>query len=315
MTAPSGARGRLLLWVPLLLAVAIVAVIRPRLANVIAKVRETSSAYPLPPPEQLTVACLGYRAATADILWAYVLVAQGLRMSEHRRFEHGALYFESISTLDPTFREPYLYLDAILTFGAVRATHEDVDATRALFERGLAARPTDAPLHLQAGNFFAYIAPGYLQKEDEQKAWRLAGAKLLQRAAELGTGQNDLQWHALAGAAVLSRNGEREAAIGFLERSYAVTDDEELRGKILDNLRALQGERVALRARQTATQFETTWREELPFISRGKILLLGPHANPWECAGIVKANARSCARDWQSWTQQDPSPHEAPLSP
>jgi len=296
-------------WLVLAASLGVIRAVRPGLAATVARVKETSASYPLPPSSQLSLVCLGYRAACADGIWAYVLVAQGLRLAEHRRFDHAARYYDAVTSLDPTYREPYLYVDAVLTFGAVRATEQDARDTRRLLERGMTARPTDAQLYLQAANFLAYIGPGYLPDEEEQTAWRLAGARTFQRASELGAGQNSLQWHSLAGAGILSRSGEREAAIGFLERAYAVTDDLEMRETILDKIRGLKGERAALRAQQTASRFEETWKLEFPFVSRTKILLLGPAADPWECVGSpLRHPPVPCIRDWRTWTEQRPLP-------
>jgi tetratricopeptide (TPR) repeat protein len=284
-------------------SVAVISAARWRLANVVAQVKETSDVYPLPPPEQMPVVSLGYRAAVADVVWAYVLVAQGLRLHDKRKFEYAARYFDTIFTLDPTYREPYLFLDAILTFGGVRANADDARTARKLLERGLAARPNDPKLFLQAGFFLAYIGEGYLADEEEKREWRLTGAKHLQRATELGAGEDILQHQGLTGATLLSRAGEREAAVSFLERAYAISDSEENRAQILIRLRNLKAEQAAERARASAARFEQTWRDELPFVSRTKILLLGPKADTYACAGPVGASMiPACARDWRTWT-------------
>ena len=281
--------------------------VQPRLAERVAAVKEQDESYSLPPPDQLPALSLGYRSALADLLWARVLVTQGMRISEHRRFDNGALYFRSIFALEPTFREPYLMLDAILTFGAVRASIEDVKDTRALFELGMRERPNDAQLFLTAGGFLAYIAPGYLPEEDRTE-WRLLGGRILARAAELATGQEGLQWHALAAAGVLNRNGERDAAVSFLERTYEITEDPEIREEILKQLRAMRADEAAERARGSARRFEETWRGEFPFVSRALILLLGPRADPAACAGPGRAEQPACARDWRSWAERASAP-------
>ena len=73
------------LAVALLVALCALAIARvqPRQFASLARVKEVSDIYPLPPPEQLPVLSLGYRAAMADALWASVLVTQGLRLQQH----------------------------------------------------------------------------------------------------------------------------------------------------------------------------------------------------------------------------------------
>jgi tetratricopeptide (TPR) repeat protein len=288
--------------VALLASMLVIGLVRPRAAASVAAVREESDSYPLPPPDQLEVVSLGYRSAAADLIWAYVMVAQGLRLSQHRRFEHGERYFQSIFALEPTYRRPYLLLDTILTFGSTKGTPEDAWAARRLFEFGLAQRPTDAQLHVQAGSFMAYLAPGLLP-ESEHQAWRLAGANLLLRAAELGATEATT-WSGLAGVAVLNRNGQREAAIAYLERVFEINEDPAIRNEIARQLRGLKGEETLDRAQASARRFETAWRSDLPFISRPMMLLVGPAADPAACAGAGHGAEVACARDWRSWTER-----------
>ncbi|RYE83136.1 MAG: hypothetical protein EOO75_19720, partial [Myxococcales bacterium] len=256
-------------------AAGVIARVQPGQLASVTKVKETSDVYPLPPPEQLPTLSLGYRAAAADLIWARLMVVQGERLRDRRKLEYGARYFESIFALEPTYRRPWLLLDTILTFGAKKATAQDAYDTRRLFEQGLRARPDDAQLHLVAGGFMAYLAPSMIP-EAEYPAWRLAGAELLTRAVELGGGDSQTQWHALSGAGVLSRNGQRAAAVTFLERAYNLTDDAELRGEILKQLQAYQGEEAIERAQSLVRRFEEAWRDDMPYLSRTKMLLLGP---------------------------------------
>jgi tetratricopeptide (TPR) repeat protein len=292
------------LLVPVALMVASALVIhrvRPGLVTTVTKVRETSSIYPLPPPDQLPVFSLGYRSALADAIWASVMVNQGLYIKQRRRFDFAARYFESIFTLDPTYRHPYLLVETILTFGATQTRVEDVREARRFLELGMRERPHDAQLFLQAGSFMAYLAPSHLP-EEERMAWRQEGARLMARAGELGAADSNLQWHALASTRMLTRTGERAAAISFLERIFEVTEDPELRASVLRQLRGLRAEETAERAELSMQRFEAAWREDLPFVSRTMLLLLGPRVDPASCAGPGRSGAEDCVRDWKRWS-------------
>jgi hypothetical protein len=278
-----------------------IAATQPRLANQVKRVHELTDVYPLAPPDQLPVLSLGYRSAVADLVWAYVLVAQGLRMAERRKFDHVARYFDAIFALEPTYREPYLFADSILAFGAVASTEQDYRTTRAILERGMEARPNDAKLFLVAGNFMAYVAIDGIP-EHEHDSWRLAGARAFQRASEIGTTDEE-QWHALAGVGLLRRGGERGAAIDFLERVYRVTEDEELRKQVLRQLHSMRADEASERARNATKDFEKTWRADVPFVSRSKVHLLGPATDFIECAGPEKSGTAVCVRDWNTWTE------------
>lgn len=283
-----------------LLAVVGIAAVQPTLAANMRTVKETSDVYPLPPVEQLPLFTLGYDAAAADALWAHVLVVQGLRMQQHRRFDHGARYFESLFALDPTFRDPYLYVDAILTFGSVRASYEDTVATRAILERGAAARPNDAEIALQVGSFIAYIAPSYLRSEEEMQAWERDGAAYLARAAELGANDPRIAGLSLAGATLLSKRGQRDAAISMLERTFAVAADEAMRSDIARRLAALKGEETGDGVRAHVRRLEEAWRDDLPFVSIGKVLTVGPAVDPFGCVGARRRDRQRCERTWSA---------------
>ena len=114
----SARQGRLdAAWTAFVAAAALaIASVRPRAAWMHSHVRETSDMYALPPPPEVLRMSMGYRAALADVLWAQVLVSQGLHNLERRHFEHLTRLLDTINARKPTFREPYLMADALVTF-------------------------------------------------------------------------------------------------------------------------------------------------------------------------------------------------------
>lgn len=286
----------------LVAATAVVGVVREPAATRYSAVKETTDSYALPPPEQTVTLSFGYRAALADVLWAHVLVSQGLRTGDRRRFEYLPNLLDSINALDPTFREPYLLTDALITFQVGKTSPEEVRKAREILERGLENLPLDGEVWLIAGQFVAYIAPsGYLTDEDEKAKWRAEGAVMLQRAAELSGDDSSIAWQALGAAGILHRAGEREASIRFLRRTQSVTDDEELKAKIQKQLDELlsEDERAAIKRQEAA--FRKVWRDDLPFVSMTELLILGPPRDAAWCAGSARFDAPECARTWKEW--------------
>ncbi|MDI3283382.1 hypothetical protein [Polyangium sp. 15x6] len=278
--------------------------VRARVAEQHAHVKETSDVYLLPPPKEVVELSFGYRAALADVLWAHALVAQGLRTAERRRFEHIADLIDTINELDPEFRDPYLMSDALITIQIGESRREDVDRTRAILERGMRNRPLDPEIWRTAGQFIAFIAPGtYLTDPEERAAWKVDGARMLARAAELGGDAGHMGWAAIAGAGILTRQGERDAAIRLIQRTLAVTDDEELRERLQQQLASLVGEvkLEAYRRRQTE-MLELTLRD-VPFVSKSTLFVLGPPFDPAYCAGGAHADDRRCALTWKAWAE------------
>ncbi len=286
-------------------AAAAIGAVRAPAADLERRVQETSDVYVLPPPDQVVLLSLGYRAALADLIWSHVLVSQGLHTMERRRFENLTRLLDAINALDPTFRDPYVFADALITFQASTTPHEEVVKAREIMERGVRNRPLDGELWLSLGQFVAFIAPAsYLTDPEEQERWRREGAAMLERAAELGGGDANISWQALGGAGILGRAGERDAQIRFLQRTLAVTDDEELKQKIRAQLDKLLGEKEADAYRKRFDGFAEIWRRDLPFVGKTTLLLLGPPPDPAYCAGAAHAHEARCATTWRDWAER-----------
>ncbi|MDI1451219.1 hypothetical protein [Polyangium sp. 6x1] len=276
--------------------------VQGRVAKQHARVKETSDVHLLPPPKEVVTLSFGYRAALADVLWAHVLVSQGLHTFERRRFENIADLIDTINELDPEFRDPYLMSDALITIQIGESGREDVDRTRAILERGTRNRPLDAEVWRTAGQFIAFIAPGsYLTDPDERAAWKADGARMLARAAELGGDAGSMGWAAVAGAGILTRQGARDAAIRLIQRTLAVTDDEELRERLQRDLAQLVGEASSEAYRRRQTEMIELTLRDVPFISKSTLFVLGPPFDPAYCAGGAHADDRRCALTWKAW--------------
>lgn len=291
------------------LAVVGVALTRAPTAATIRLVKETSDVYVLPPTEYLGVLSLGYRSALADGLWAQVLVSQGLHSMEKRHFENLVLLLDAVNELEPTFRPPYLLADALITFQAGEIPHREVVKAREIMERGTKVLPFDAELWLTVGQFTSFIAPSsYLKDPAEQARWREEGAPMLARAAELGAENANISWQALGGAGIYMRAGERDAAIRFLRRTLAVTDDDALRERILAQLTKLLGEELADAYKRRNRSFLELWRRDLQFVTKNRILVLGPPPDPGRCAGGSHRAEPRCATTWKDWAErQEPN--------
>lgn len=289
-----------------LASAATISAVRGTLADVHHRVNEASDVYVLPPPEQVVTLSLGYRSALADLLWAHVLVSQGLHTQEKRRFENLSLFLDSINELEPTFREPYVLADALFTFQGFTPSHDEVRKARAVMERGTRALPLDGELWLALGQFVAFIAPGsYLTDEKEKQEWRLDGARMLAQAAELGGGNAGLTWQTLGAAGIFHRAGQRDAEIRLRLRALAVTDDPELKDRLLRELgKLLSAEQKEISINLDKKRIDL-WQRDLPFVGRGTMLLLGPPVEPARCAGPGHERDPACAFTWRAWAERE----------
>jgi hypothetical protein len=267
-------------------------------------VRDNTDVYTLPSPEQVVVASLGYRSALADLLFSHVLVWHGVHFQEKRRLDHAADYLDTVTALDPTFREPYYYGDTLIAMQPVKPRHEDYVRARQLLERGLRARPGDTELWLSAGQFLAYMAAPWLEDPKEQAEWRLAGARILARACELVGENENIPYNCITAAGLFSKAGEREANIQFLERVLAVSDDEAIRERALGYLEHALGERSLEARRLRADSLRGAWKADLPFVPLTTELVLGPPTDPAFCAGLGRERVE-CASTWAAWRARE----------
>lgn len=294
----------------------VVALVRGPIFERHQRIKESSDVYVLPPPREVVVMSLGYRSALADLLWAHLLVSQGLHMADKRRFDNITLLLDAINELEPTYRDPYRLADALITFNANKTSVEEARKARAIMERGVENRPLDAELWLGLGEFTAFIAPGsYLTDPAEQAQWKLDGARMLVRAAELSGNDSYIAWHALGAGRMLGAAGARDAEIRFLQRTLIVTDDEELKGiartKLERLLRAQREDELVREERERLERFSRLekgiWalrHEDLPYVSRLRYMALGPPRDPAYCAGPKHADEAACAPTFRDWEER-----------
>jgi hypothetical protein len=299
----SGRSGSWLGWGLVALGLGAVSLLRAPLTAKHRLAEQTTDVYVLPEPESVVRLSMGWRAAFADVLWSHVLVSQGLHMRAKRRFENLSRFYDAINTLDPTLREPYLFADALFTMQGNTTPHEEVLKAREVMERGARALPNDAEVWSALGEFVTFLAPaGFLSGPEENARWRKEGAAYLEHAAELGTGDSRVSWRAIGGASVLDRAGERDAAIRFMKRTLAITDDPELIAYLEAQLSRLAGEKTLEAQQKLDRELKALWKAELPSVTRTSILVLGPPRPLGACAG-PSGGASPCPLSWKSWAE------------
>ena len=295
----------------LALAIGVVAVAQHHTRQAHATLRVEQDTYPLPPPEQVVVLSLGYRAALADFIYGHVLVSYGLHFEERRRFEHVAKYLETIIALDPKFAQTYLYADTLITLQPVPPRDQDYDVARELLLRGTRELPLDQRVWLTAGQFIGYLAPPRFSDPDRKARWQNEGARLLTQACELASDNRQVPYHCLAAATTLNRSGQREALIQMLTRTLAVNDDPQIRKTALNTLRSWVGEQEQEKARARLDAFDAAREEHLSFLTLDQALTW---RSPWrfdQCIGNNTAadtlddgastRPAHCATSWADW--------------
>jgi tetratricopeptide (TPR) repeat protein len=282
---------------------AAIGVLQPVLNARFHELRVTSDVYALPPPEQVVVASLGYRAALADVVYAHVLVAYGLHFQEKRRFEFVGEYLDTVNALDPTFRQPYRFADTLLVMSPVAPRLQDYEKAREILERGIKNLPFDSELWLTAGQYLAYLARPHLPDEKMQNAWKLRGAEILSRACELASNNENIPYQCVTAARLFDVAGEREAAIESLRRILTVNDDPEIERLAYGYLSKYLSERERETQERRKKAFNDAWKHDLPFVSKDMVLILGPRVDTARCAGAESSDEAGCETSWVAWAR------------
>jgi tetratricopeptide (TPR) repeat protein len=296
-------------WGLVAVSAVVISFVRPVAADRFHLLRVSDDVYPLAPPVPMVVASLGYRSALADGLFASLLVSYGMHFKENRRLEFAGEYLDTINALDPTFREPYRLADTLLVIAPIAPLLEHYVKAREVLLRGLENLPYDTEVWLTAGQYLAYLAPPYLPTPEMKKAWRLEGAKTLSRACELANKNDNVPYSCITAAALFEGAGERDAAIESLKRLLAVSDDPEIERIALGYLQNKLGDRERDLQEQRRSAFRDAWKKDLPFVSKDRMLVLGPHVDTARCAGVDPGADASCASSWFAWGEHaGPSP-------
>jgi hypothetical protein len=300
-------RSDLVLALAMAVGAAAIPLVQPRLAATVKAVRAGDDAAALPPPRQLRAMSSGYRSAVADLLWAKMLVEQGVRRDEKRTFEALTQYLDAIIELEPDHQTLYQFVDTLLIYPPGRVgTEADARKARTYLERGIKERPDDHDLWLRYGQFIAFLGPGYLSNEEEIERWRTDGALAIARAVDLGASTD----RTLAASSLLAKAGKTKATIRQLQNHYALTEDGDTRQQILLRLQKLHaeqaaedlaGERVEVEA--IVRVLEEERRTRYPFLTKGEARLVGPYRDPALCAGPAAYAIRGCPNDWNAATR------------
>lgn len=278
--------------------------VQPQVMESFQAAKETTDVYALPKPDQSVVMSLGHRSAFADYLYATIRVSYGQHGKDKRRFEFIEQYLDTITTLDPTFVEPYMFTDTFLTL-QTGVEEKDHYAARRILRRGMEALPHSQRLWNSAGQYLAYIGPQRVTDPAEKEAWRLEGARVLAHACSLASDNANIPYHCLTAASLLSKAGERSALIDMMKKTLAVNDDPEIRRRALTFLQDKIGKEEREKQDRRFNAFKKQWKSETGFVSLDLALVLGPGFDPAKCAGQVSQVSPGCATSWYAWHEQN----------
>lgn len=228
--------------------------------------------YYLPPPNQLVVASLGYRAALADLIWMKALVYFGDELAHRGNVANLFRYTDAMLALDETFRRVYRWVASSAIYRTGEVTLQDVERAVAYLERGTRLFPDDGELAWDLGATFAYELVPMLPVGPRREEARRKSLEYLEVAALRGAGP---AWLGLNTAAQLDSLGRKEQALRHLQDLYATATDPSVKQLLEQRLAALQTAAYAEAMRAAGRELEAGRARDFPYMSATLYLLVG----------------------------------------
>lgn len=167
----------------------------------------------IPSGQALRLITAGYHTLAADLLWVWSVVSFGEHLRGDGEFGWLSRALESITVLDPLFRDVYLYGGIMLAMEV-----EDPKGAVRLLERGVRSIPDDWQLHFFLGFYRLLYRIDPIQ-----------GIESLKRAASL---PGHPAYLPLLVAKSYSQLGMIQLAVSYLEQVRDMIADPELKLKI-----------------------------------------------------------------------------------
>lgn len=190
----------------------------------------------IPRPGVARVLSLGHTEWATDVLWINATLYYGESLFARLPMQYVRRYTEVMTTLDPRFRQAYLWGALAMTYRTVANEPDEVRAAARLLQQGLAAFPGDPELRGQLGVFLAIeLAPILPRNSDEHSQVRAEAAEHLRRATASGWGG---PWEGLFTARLLAESGRLDPAIELLRDLLSRCDNLEARRAIEERLQS-----------------------------------------------------------------------------
>lgn len=235
---------------------------------------ESQELFFLPRPAVIKVLSLGHAELVADLVFVESLLYFGDHLGGNRRPVWTENYLNTIISLDPSWRQPYVWAATALLYDGQPITNARVELSNYFLDMGVHQFPGDWELAFMIGCNYLYE---FKTNDKEQRAkWRKIGAAYFQHAALTGSGP---PWLATLAASLL-RQSDQEAALHHLEMVYASTSDEKVRENLRQRLIDLHAKVDFERADRERREFDTAWKATLPYAPPALFALVGSNAAP-----------------------------------
>lgn len=223
-----------------------------------------------PTPAAAPFLSLGYREATADLLFVRL---RGYFGEFESPPEGIADLCEAIVELDPRFQRIYEYCGHAMAFARGNTPQTIFLRALALLERGAREFPNDWRILNLAGQIYTQD----LKTDDpaQRRAWDEKGILLVESAIRKPGAPAELQgWAAI----MRTKYGQLERAAEGLREMLLLTHDSKARKALIERLAQLEeqsAEEIASELYEARMRFEVAWRRERSTVPPTWYVLLG----------------------------------------
>jgi hypothetical protein len=232
----------------------------------------------LPRASVLRLLSLGHAEMASDLVAARANVYFGAQLGSRGEQQRLAEALETAADLDPQFHRLYARGAAMLVYTGQAFTVEALTQANALLQRGERAFPGDWELPFQRGFNLLFELPKLAGEDDPRVLdWRQRGVEALRQAATLDGAP---PWLANLAARLLTKAGGEELAIRNLERTYAITSNEETRAEIARKLSELRQRHAAADLAEGAAALARAVEQRYPYAPEAFSIIAGPRVEP-----------------------------------
>jgi hypothetical protein len=223
----------------------------------------------LPSSRALRVGSLGHTELAADLVFLRTTIYFASAFVGTRNYDWLDQHVDTVNALDPDFRTPYLFASRATMYNGLPITNREVEASSHFLEAGLSRFPNDWELAFSLGCNYLFE----LKSDDpkQKEAWRRIGARWIRRAAIAGGGP---PWLNGLATSVMSKQGETEAAIRYLEEAYLTAQDDATREEIRRLLVAKRASAVD-GLQRAEEDFHKRWNAAMPYAPPDLFVVIG----------------------------------------
>lgn len=228
----------------------------------------------IPHPTVARLVSLGHTEWMVDLLWINATLYYSDTLYARLPSRYLRSYTRTMSELDPSFRQAYLWGALALVYRTSRVSTDDVRDAIGVLRQGLDRFPNDPELRGQLGLYLAFeLGPRLRPGSDELRRARAEAAESLRAACASGWGA---PWLPLAAASLLTEAGRGPAALGLLQGVLYRIAEPSLRARVEERIVSLQrsgsdqgGVTETLRALDARRQREMPWISPTLFVFVG----------------------------------------------